>query len=107
MRESDGLAMSSRNRRLSSEDRTKAVAIFEQLSHVVDKSTQIPFRQLERQAIENLLAAGFRQVDYVSIAEAATLEPASENAINHQLVVLAAAYLGEIRLIDNMLLPSS
>jgi len=105
MREPDGLAMSSRNRRLSQEERVKAVAIFEQLRGIVHLSSIIPFRQLEFQAKENLLDAGFRQVDYISIAEATTLEPATEKTANQQLVVLAAAHLGEIRLIDNMLIP--
>lgn len=106
IREPDGLAMSSRNRRLSAEDRTKAVAMYEQLSAILKQSGQSAFRQLETMAIQNLLAAGFWQVDYVSIAVAASLEPATDFSFEKQLVVLAAAHLGEVRLIDNMLFPT-
>ncbi len=106
VREPDGLAMSSRNRRLTTEDSIKAVAIYEQLSDIIKQSGQSSFRQLETMATQNLLAAGFEQVDYVSIAVAATLEPATEINFDKQLVVLAAAHLGEVRLIDNMLFPT-
>jgi pantoate--beta-alanine ligase len=105
MREPDGLAMSSRNRRLTTENRVKAVTIFEQLNWIVQASNTMPFRQLEEEASRQLLAAGFGPVDYISIARAATLEPAENYRQDEQLVVLAAAFLGEIRLIDNMLLP--
>jgi len=107
MREADGLAMSSRNRRLSDEDRQKAVAIFEQLKWIADHPSEKPFRDLEQQSADQLLAAGFGQVDYISIARTETLEPAESFTHQGQLVVLVAAHLGEIRLIDNMLLPFS
>lgn len=105
VREPDGLAMSSRNRRLTNSDRQTAVALSKVLRLIADQSKEHSFRKLEAQATENLLAAGFQKVDYVSIAEASTLEPANVWSANTPLVVLAAAYLGEIRLIDNLLLP--
>ena len=100
-RETDGLAMSSRNLRLSTKEREKATEIFRQLKSVklaLEKG-ELDFPQLEHRACENLAAAGFVP-DYVSICDADTLLPA-KNTVGSK-VILAAAKLGEIRLIDNL-----
>ena len=100
IRETDGLAMSSRNLRLSPADREKAPAIFRALTLIKDGlGTAVKAR-----SVDSLMAGaraileenGFR-VDYIELADAVTLEAGDS-------VVLAAAFLGEIRLIDNMLL---
>lgn len=100
-READGLAMSSRNLRLNKEDREKAAEIFRQLMSVklALERGELDFSQLEAQACENLSSAGFIP-DYVSICDTDTLLPAKNTA--NSKVILAAAKLGEIRLIDNL-----
>jgi len=104
-REQDGLAMSSRNLRLSENERKKAPAIYQQLKSiksVINASTNIDtadFVELERKACENLAALGFVP-DYVAIRQADTLTIPENH--NNSLVILAAAKLGQIRLIDNI-----
>lgn len=102
-READGLAMSSRNLRLSPANRNKAVEIFNTLSQI--KTTVKPgdLKELKDHARKKLDAAGFK-TDYVEIAEAATLELLNQWDGKTKLVALCAAFLGEVRLIDNMLL---
>lgn len=104
-REQDGLAMSSRNTRLSENERKKAPAIYQQLKSIkssINTSTNIAmadFVELERIACENLAAVGFVP-DYVAIREMDTLSVPENH--NNSLVILVAAKLGQIRLIDNI-----
>ena len=100
-READGLAMSSRNLRLSVAEREKAPEIFRQLESIKLSLNRgvLDFSQLENKACNNLIATGFVP-EYVSICEVDTLLPAKELA--SPKVILVAAKLGEIRLIDNL-----
>ncbi|MGH8497113.1 MAG: pantoate--beta-alanine ligase [Gammaproteobacteria bacterium] len=100
-RESDGLAMSSRNRYLTDEERRIAPVIFQELVKARDaiRGGNRDFAALQRSALESLRAKGFRP-DYFEVREAEGLEsPKNEGA---ELVVLAAAWLGRARLIDNV-----
>ena len=99
IRENDGLAMSSRNLRLSINQRKKALTIYTELIAIKENLHQEPIDQLIKEATRHLEEAGF-SVDYVAIANADSLEPASNN--KEQLVALIAAKLGSIRLIDNI-----
>ncbi len=100
-RELDGLAMSSRNSRLTENERHKAPQIFQQLEFIkaaiVAGSTD--FAGLERTASDRLLKAGFTP-EYIAIRKAGTLLTPKNNEV--ELVVLAAAKLGQTRLIDNL-----
>ncbi|HWI91251.1 MAG TPA: pantoate--beta-alanine ligase [Flavisolibacter sp.] len=101
VRETDGLAMSSRNLRLSKEQRKLATSIYKELSFIKEHIHQQPFDGLKKVATEHLIQKGFK-VDYVEIADAVDLTPAKDDT--NRLVVLAAATTGEIRLIDNLIL---
>ena len=101
MREPDGLAMSSRNLRLSPQDRQKAPAIYQTLLYIKEQLRPGNLEALKQQARERLVAAGF-SVDYVEIAHAETLELLSSWDGAQPLVALVAAWLGEVRLIDNL-----
>ncbi len=103
LREADGLAMSSRNMRLNVEERQKAVLIFKSLSYIKENIGSNGIESIKNKANAMLTNEGFR-VDYIEIADAKTLEPASNWDGNQKLVALAAAYLNEVRLIDNLLL---
>ncbi len=103
LREADGLAMSSRNMRLNVEERQKAVLIFKSLSFIKENIGSNGIESIKNKANAMLTNEGFR-VDYIDIADAKTLEPASNWDGNQKLVALAAAYLNEVRLIDNLLL---
>jgi pantoate--beta-alanine ligase len=100
-REPDGLAMSSRNRYLSAEERAIAPAIYAELERARQaiESGSSDFAELTRRGTQALRQAGFRP-DYFEIRDAATLEEPS--AQSRELVVLTAARIGRARLIDNV-----
>lgn len=100
LRENDGLAMSSRNLRLSSTERQVATAISKTLNYLKQNIKQQPFDRIKQNARKQLEDAGF-QVDYIEIADASNLKLLSQ-PIDTEMVVLTAAKLGEVRLIDNM-----
>ncbi len=103
LREADGLAMSSRNMRLSAADRQTATVIYRCLLYIKENLAAGDLSLLMQAARGQLEAAGFR-VDYVDIADAHTLAPVSQWDGQQPLVALVAAFLNEVRLIDNMLL---
>jgi pantoate--beta-alanine ligase len=100
-RETDGLAMSSRNTRLNTQDRQTATAISKVLLWIKEKMSAKSFTQLEKEAIQQLVHSGF-EVDYVAIVDADTLELPNDST--RKLVALVAATIHGVRLIDNMLL---
>ncbi len=99
-REEDGLAMSSRNGYLTSEERRQAPTLYRTLQWVCRQleGGRGDFSQIEEQAVEQLRGAGFVP-DYLSIRDGSTLQPASPGG--DLVVVVAAARLGSTRLIDN------
>jgi pantoate--beta-alanine ligase len=103
LRETDGLAMSSRNMRLSKDQRQTAVAIFQTLNEMKKQLQPGPLQKIKEDATVFLTSKGFR-VDYTEIAHAETLQLIDYWNGNDDLVALIAAYIGEVRLIDNMLL---
>lgn len=101
VRESDGLAMSSRNSYLDANQRQQAAYLHQCLVSVVDKivSGERDFKSLEENAVKMLENNGFLP-DYVSIRRSSDLQPASYE--DKELVVLSAVKLDGTRLIDNM-----
>ncbi len=123
IREKDGLAMSSRNLRLSESERAKAPAIYQVLTLLKEdwsKSTAANTEPEEkaarkeqagptkhaaslpallRKAREILEQSDFR-IDYIEVADPVTLLPVTDGAA----IALIAAFMGEVRLIDNMML---
>jgi pantoate--beta-alanine ligase len=102
LREPDGLAMSSRNLRLTPGNRPNASAIYQALKHIQLNTGNRPLEVLKREAIELITAAGFAKVDYVEICDAGTLIPMEAVSGITPMVALAAAFLDGVRLIDNM-----
>ena len=101
VRDKDGLAMSSRNNLLSKEDRKKAPQLFKLLNVMKDKVMQkkFPFKEIEDDADRLLNASGWI-VDYLTIRSAESLKFAVHD--EKQIVILGAATLGSVRLIDNI-----
>jgi pantoate--beta-alanine ligase len=103
-RAADGLALSSRNAYLSAEERAAAVALpnaIRAAAQAVAAGGRID--EAEEAAKTAILAAGFRQVDYVDIREAGDLSRLGPGPIGEaQGRILVAAWLGKTRLIDNM-----
>jgi pantoate--beta-alanine ligase len=102
LREPDGLAMSSRNMRLDPVARKNATAIYRVLHDIQSGMQPGKTALLIQSASEQLFSAGFEVVDYVSIADAATLEPIEVWDGATPCVALIAAFIGGVRLIDNM-----
>jgi pantoate--beta-alanine ligase len=102
-RAADGLALSSRNGYLSQVERQTAPV----LHHALQECREAiacgfdSFKELEQHAIDALRNAGFRP-DYVAVRDASSLGPVT--MLTEQIVILAAAYLGRTRLIDNVTL---
>lgn len=101
VREANGLAMSSRNLRLDKEQVNKASAIYKELIYIKNNLTFQSINTLKQTAAKKLTEMKFI-VDYVEIANADNLETADN--IDQPLVALIAASIGNVRLIDNMLL---
>jgi pantoate--beta-alanine ligase len=102
IRESDGLAMSSRNMYLSKEERALAPKIYETLmriSQYVTGSGGGDVKTVIAKEIDYLNASGFK-VDYVELRKAHTLEPME--TLDGEGRLLVAAWLGNTRLIDNI-----
>jgi pantoate--beta-alanine ligase len=99
IRETDGLAMSSRNARLDMAARAKAPALYAAMTRAA-----IAIRSGRAGALEacvaEVLAAGFDSVEYIELRDASHLGPAE--GLDRPLRLLAAAWLGGVRLIDNI-----
>ncbi len=104
VREPDGLAMSSRNQYLSAQERRIAPTLYRELQRAAERiaAGERDWATLERTVADALAQAGFRP-DYVAVADAETL--LAPTAESRRLVILAAAWLGQARLIDNIEIP--
>ena len=101
VREDDGLAMSSRNSRLTSGQRKISANIYRMLKRLEEKiiTGSRNYKHLQDEAAKALSDLGFSP-DYILVCNANSLKVADEN--DQDLVILLAAYLGEVRLIDNI-----
>lgn len=103
IREADGLAMSSRNVRLSAADRQAALAISRALFQAADLWGQEKSLTAVQQAL--LAALVPLEVEYAVVSDANTLEPVTDDGPRPpQVVIAVAAFVGGVRLIDNVLL---
>jgi pantoate--beta-alanine ligase len=104
LRETDGLALSSRNAYLSPAERNTAgrlnVILKDAIAHARQSDQRGDLRAAEAWAVQALQNAGFDSVDYVAIRDAQTLAPITD--LERPARILAAARLGKTRLIDNM-----
>jgi len=101
VREDDGLALSSRNQYLSVTERRTAPMLYRTLLQISEeiKKGRTDYAKLEDDAVVHLIQAGFRP-EYLSIRRASDLGEAGHD---RNLIVLAVAWLGRARLIDNVL----
>jgi pantoate--beta-alanine ligase len=104
VRDADGLALSSRNRYLSPEERTQGLALSRSLSMAQElihdgerRTSEVTVRM--RDALQS---AGIERIDYVAVADLDTLEELRH--IDRRCVALLAAHVGQTRLIDNRIL---
>ena len=104
VRESDGLAMSSRNKYLSPDERKDAVLIYTSLleaKKLIENGIKSAY--IIKKEIENILGGSrFSKIDYVEIVDPETLK--SVDNISKTVLIAIACYFGKARLIDNMLI---
>jgi pantoate--beta-alanine ligase len=103
VRERDGLAMSSRNARLNQEDRKKAAQLYQALLFAKELlGNNKPMADVRSQVESQFNSVGGIRLEYLQLANATNLLPL-EN-VQGKSILLIAAYVGEVRLIDNLLL---
>jgi len=109
-RDEDGLALSSRNQYLDASQRQIAPVLYQQLQWMSKEllSANQKVAEVCERASENLLNAGFSQVDYIQVCQVGSLLPValieSEKLSCNYYVILVVARLGKTRLLDNLLL---
>jgi len=75
VRESSGLAMSSRNMRLNEEEKERATALYKALTHIKENALGRNLQMAKKEAVQIIIDAGFEKTDYLEIADAQTLDP--------------------------------
>lgn len=103
-REASGLAMSSRNMRLSQVAHEKAAGIYNAHLYVKNNLLKLSIEELKARARGIIINAGFEKIDYTEICDSISLQPVIKYEEDQKLVILSAAFIESIRLIDNLLL---
>lgn len=107
LRAADGLALSSRNQRLSPEERTIAPVIHQSLKAVQGAAFRLSVEDAEQAGERVLATQPAVRLDYLSIADPMTLRPLEKWGDHDVAVALIAVWLGPVRLIDNLTLRRS
>ena len=102
VREKDGLAMSSRNRRLSEKQRAIAPQIYSSLTQVVEKKQTHSIEEINRWVTAFFEQQVEFELDYFCIADARSLQPLRDKNTAQNARAFIAVKMGEIRLIDNV-----
>ena len=107
-RHDDGLAMSSRNVRLSAEQRAKAPQIHHILAQSVEKSmNNHDIKALQQSVVDAINAVDGMEVEYYQIVDAYSLQPVTEWDGKQPLVGCVTVWMGDVRLIDNIKYPKA
>ncbi len=102
LREADGLAMSSRNARLTPDQRAASPRIYQALTAAASLTGA---EEILSQARATIAASPLARIDYLSLVSAETLQPVT--TLEHPAILAAAVFYGEVRLIDHLSLPPS
>ena len=102
VREEDGLALSSRNRRLGAVERKAASHIYRVLSWMKENRPHHAPRELEQLATAQLAEVNGLRIEYLSISDAETFEEVTAWSSSAHPIALVAVYAGDVRLIDNL-----
>lgn len=103
VREDDGLAMSSRNRRLTDPQRALSGLLYQCLVSIQTKAAFESFAIIQKECSDIMEEKGLKP-EYIALADANTLEILQDFDTSRPMVALIAAWVGNVRLIDNMLL---
>jgi pantoate--beta-alanine ligase len=103
IRENDGLAMSSRNRRLSEPERRQAVELYKSLTLARQWLQTKSVTEVKAAVADYLKRFAYIRLEYFEVADAADLQPLAAAESPNGVALCIAAYLGGIRLIDNII----
>ncbi|AMM50941.1 pantoate--beta-alanine ligase [Rufibacter sp. DG15C] len=103
IREEDGLAMSSRNRRLTPEQRQIAPKLHEALQLLETQLAKTSIEEAKQAAVQFLSNYPQLRLEYLEVIDANTLQPIEQLQEAEKAAICLAAFLGEVRLIDNVL----
>ncbi len=104
VREPDGLAMSSRNTLLTADERSEATAIYKALSETGENYSWFTPGGVKQLVTGQIIESPLFRVEYVDVVDTVTLQPFEDwNDVEHA-VVCVAAFIGSVRLIDNIVL---
>ena len=104
IRENDGLALSSRNVRLGEQSRKTALELSQTLQHTQKSFDHEKIAQLKANATKRLSTLPNLKLEYFEIADSKTLKPLKEAEARNGVIACVAAYVGEVRLIDNIII---
>lgn len=104
VREADGLAMSSRNARLTEQERAEAPVIYKALSGIKENYSWFIPDGIKQLVIGEIQESHYFRVEYVDVVDTKTLLPFEEWQDVEHAVVCVAAFIGSVRLIDNIVL---
>lgn len=104
-REPSGLAMSSRNQRLTNEQKEKALLLFDSLKKVrAGIQSGVSFQVLRKEVEARFHKDKAVRLEYLELVHKHTLESFNDKVVPEDAIILIAAFVGEVRLIDNMLI---
>jgi pantoate--beta-alanine ligase len=101
VREADGLAMSSRNMRLTPDSRAVAPRIFQVLKGAKEDLGRLPVSAIQEKAMKILSHTPPLRPEYFELVDGTTLEPVKDPAQHNSVVACTAVWAGDVRLIDN------
>lgn len=104
IRDDNGLALSSRNMRLSEQGKQHALALFRTLQFIKNNVQKIDLPELKKMVTNQLETSDGIALEYLAICETTTLQEATVIENNKQYVALVTARVEDVRLIDNMIL---
>src|SRR5699024_9153397 len=104
VRENNGLAMSSRNERLSAEERKNAAIIYQILTEVKENFNSKNIQELNELVTERFLSQSNMKLEYFQIADEETLQSIKIKESNKKYRAFIAVFIGGVRLIDNIAL---
>ncbi len=101
VRESNGLAMSSRNMRLSRDERERSALVYKVLQNIKnDIQSKVAFESAKKTGVKELSESGF-EVEYLELVDALTLNSCDYNS-DKEMALCVAVYISSVRLIDNI-----
>ncbi|MCG8391390.1 MAG: pantoate--beta-alanine ligase [Cytophagales bacterium] len=104
IREPDGLALSSRNKRLDPDERQKAAKLYEALGIAHDLYRRRVSPDQVKKEVEGFFSKSDVALEYFEIVNASSLNPLQSTFANEPVALCIAAYVGEVRLIDNLII---